>query len=183
MTSWDEAEKGTDYYELKFQLQALKLDSESHQYKAVPADVYLEEAAVIESATTNKTDVGAAVRVHISAGNSNNLYAKTAGNTLTHGGLDLDSEPGNDVIGGYAWNYSGTEIDYGDDGTQVAGALAANTKLFSVPAEGLEVTVTIWLEGWQQLRNSAIWDATKDEGAEIHFGMKLYTPKSTFVTQ
>ena len=185
MTSWDEA-VAADYVTFDVVLQALKLDESDGQYKACAAEVYLEEM-IIES-VAGKTDVGEAVRVHLSAGSTNLLYSKNGGSTLTHGNLDLDkdSDGAADEVGGYVWNYNNAAIDYGDGGTQVSTAAPAladtSVKVFDIPASGtLTVTVTIWLEGWQKLRGSAIWDATKDSGAEIHFGMKLSTPKDSFL--
>ena len=186
MTSWDEA-AATDYVTFDVVLKALKLNNSTGEYEPTGADVYLDEM-VIESATTGKTDVGNAVRVHISDGSAHKIYSKTGADTATHGYLDLekDDDAADDVNGGYIWEYDNTKIDYGDDGTLKSNAIpAANAepaKIFTIGSSGtITLHVTIWLEGWEQLRGSSIWDATKDSGATIHFGMKLSTPKSTFL--
>ena len=187
MTSWDKAVKGTDYHEIKFNLQALQLDESTKTWKAIAANVYLEEL-VLDSATAG-ADVAEALRVHVKAGSSNHLYSKSGGQIVTHGNLDLDKDGSDDVVGGYAWNYDGTtKIDYGDGGSQTATAFAPNTTtsssnlMFEVPSTGLEVTITIWLEGWQQLHGSALWDVAQDDGVTLHFGMKLFTPANTFIS-
>ena len=185
MTSWDDAAEGTDYWQMKFSIQALKLDEDSHEYVAVAAPVHLEEL-ILDSEAAGQS-VAEAVRIHISAGESNKLYSKTAGTIDTHGNLDLDKDGSADIKGGYAWDYSEDPIDYGDGGQQASLALTASTTLdssnllFNVPASGLEVTITVWLEGWQKINSSAIWDATRDADVDIKFGMKLATPKTTFL--
>ena len=187
MDTWDEAEKDADYYELKFELQALKLEDNTG-YQAVDADVpvYLEELVLDSDASG--ASVANALRVHISAGTSNKLYSKAGGSIDTHGELDLDQDGDPDEIGGYAWNYDDTAIDYGDDGEQESVQFAASPTasssnlLFTIPAgDTLEVTMTIWLEGWQQIEGDAIWDATRDADIDLHFGMKLFTPADTFL--
>ena len=185
MSTWDAATVNVDYVQFSVELRALKLDPADGTYKAAPAEVNLDEM-LISSVTTNKTNVGDAVRVHISDGTNHHLYSINGGNTLTHGQLDLDNDTQPDVVGGYAAfdDYDIRPLDYGDGGTQVSTAIddIDGSKLFDIPASGtLTLTVTIWLEGWQQLRGSAIWDATKDSGAEIHFGMKLSTPEQSFL--
>lgn len=185
MSTWDAAVEGTDYYQLQFDLQALKLNPTSKEWEAVEAPVHLEEL-ILDSEAAGAS-VAEAVRVHISAGTSNKLYSKSGGSIDTHGELDLDKDGDPDEVGGYAWDYDDTPIDYGDNGTQASlqfnasATASADNLLFTVPTTGLTVTVTIWLEGWQKINSSAIWDATRDADIDIHFGMKLFTPADTFL--
>jgi len=184
MTNWDEA-TGDEYVVLTVKVRAQKLNSTSGEYEPCEADVKLEEM-IINSATTGKTDVADAVRIHINDGTNNKLFSKTGTTINTHGALDLDMDGDPDVVGGYKAfdTYDDTPLDYGDDGTQASNSITAleDQVLFHVPAteNGISLIITIWLEGWQPLRGSAIWDATKDSGANIQFGMKLYTDKTTF---
>ena len=188
MTSWDKATAPTssaagDYVQFEVELQTLKLVD--GDYVAAPnAEIKLEEM-IIECATDG-TEVGNAVRVHLSDGTTNVLYSINGGSIDTHGYLDLDrdEEHLDDTNGGYIWaEHRDDKIDYGDDGSQTSNALpTSSTSLFATDSNGLlTITVTIWLEGWQKLNGSAIWDATTDSGATIHFGMKLSTPKASFL--
>jgi hypothetical protein len=184
MTSWDEA-VAADYVQFTVELQALKLNSSTGAYEPTEAEVHLDEM-IISAVTPNKTDVGAALRVHISDGSVSHLFSATAGTINTHGNLDLDKDTNIDVVGGYKAfdDYNTTPIDYGDGGTQESNGVAtlAGSKIFDIGSSGTTtLTVTIWLEGWQALRGSSIWDATKDSGSTFHFGMKLSTPKTTFL--
>ena len=185
MTDWDEA-TGDEYVTFTVKVRAQKLNASTGEFEPVAADVKLDEM-VINSVTSGKTDVADAVRVHISDGTNNKLFSKTGTACDTHGQLDLDKDGDPDVVGGYKAfdDYDDTPIEYGDDGAQQSNSITAleDQVLFHVDAsaEGKELTITIWLEGWQKLRGSAIWDATKDSGANIQFGMKLYTEKETFL--
>ena len=185
-TEWDEAHEGYDYYQFAFNLQAKKLDSTSHEYVACAAVVKIDDLHI--AATGDNQDVGSAVRVHLSSGTTNKLLSKDGGSIDCFGKLDLDGSGSADKNNNYQWETGhGSELTYGvNNAVQVStkAETLEGTKLLTVPAAGATVTVTIWLEGWQKLHTqaSAIWDATKDDGVSIQFGMKLSTESTTFVT-
>lgn len=194
---WDVATEGTDYYQFNMYIKALKLEDGEYKQKAV--NVFLEDF-VLEAVTENKTAVGSALRVHLDiAGGAKYLISPTAitGEACPLvGKLDLDKSGDIDKVGGYQWeeNYN-QDLIYGvpaaeDPATykpyQVttgADSLISNsTALFTTDANDLvRITITIWLEGWHQIESSSIWDSTRDSGSTVHFGLKLGTPKSSFL--
>ena len=181
---WDNAVKGTDYYELAFNLQAKKLNPTTKEYEACEAVVNIDDLHI--AATGDNQDVASAIRVHLSSGTTNKLLSLDGGSINCYGPLDLDGSGSADKNNNYQWETGhGSELTYGvSDAVQVSSKAAdlENNALLTVPVAGATVTVTIWLEGWQKLRSSAIWDATKDSGVNVQFGMKLSTPKTTFLT-
>ena len=125
------------------------------------------------SAASSKGDLYKAVRVHISAGDSNRLYANNgvaADETITtatyghldtgNNGVDAQNHPIYDKVEGYEWETASQEnVVYGvANSQQVAynskNANNLNWEIGTLPADdanGLAVKVTIWLEGWQKL--------------------------------
>lgn len=182
-TEWDNANVGYDYFQYTFKLRAQKLDPATHAY--VDSAALVKFADLHISAVGDNTDVGEALRVHISDGTNHKLVSKSGGSTDCFGPLALVDGIHNDKNGNYQWETEhGEELVYGNDGdvqTSTAVASLINQDFMTVPAGGVEVTFTIWLEGWQKLRSNAIWDATKDDGVSVRFGMKLSTPETTFV--
>ena len=181
--NWDNAVKGTDYYELIFNLQAKKLNPETKVYEACEAAINVDDLHI--AATGSNQDVASAIRVHISSGTTNKLLSLDGGSINCFGPLDLDGSGSDDKYNNYHWESNhGSVLTYGvSDAVQVSskGTDIKNTTLLTIPTTGATVTVTIWLEGWQKLRNSAIWDVTQDSGVDVQFGMKLSTPKNTFL--
>lgn len=179
---WDDAVLGTDYFQYTFKMRARKLVDD--EYVGVAAQISIKEF-VLQSTTSGKTDVTDAVRIHISDGTNHKLLSANGGNTAMSGNLDLDGDGVADTKGGYQWT-SGRDdtLTYGVSGNQASVALANNTSLFEIPAEGATITITIWLEGWQILRSGtmAMWDPSKDAGANIQLGLTFDTPASTFFT-
>ncbi|MBR4378107.1 MAG: hypothetical protein IKP50_04445 [Bacilli bacterium] len=193
-SQWDEATVNVDYYQFNMYVKALKLENGEYVQKAV--NVYLEDF-VLQAITEGKTDIGSALRVHLDiAGGSKYLISPTAitGQACPlFGNLDLDRSGADDKVGGYQWeeNYN-QDLVYGtEDAYQVttgADSLISNSQaLFSTSASDLvRITVTVWLEGWHKVAfgtnaASAIWDADKGNGSTIHFGLKLNTPKTSFL--
>lgn len=127
--------------------------------------------------TSSSADLYKAVRVHFSTNSKECLFARDNDSsegtvvTNTFGKLDTDNDTGYDEGWVYDWENS-EEIIYGvENSTQTA----INSKVLSqangqllgeMPAslgDGLEITVTIWLEGWQKL--SGVPADNKDEGS------------------
>ena len=180
-SEWENATLNRDYFQKTFKIRAKKLVN--NEYVDTAAQISIKEF-VLESTTSGKTDVTEAVRIHISDGTTNKLFSKSGGNTAVSGQLDLDGDNLADKKGGYVWDEHRDDVlTYGSEGNQVSVALANDTELFEVASGGSTVTITIWLEGWQKLRSEsmAMWDPSKDEGATIHFGLTLQTPRATFL--
>ena len=192
-TQWDLATVDEDYYQFSIFVKALKLEDGEYKQKAV--NVFLDDF-VLEAVTENKTDVGSALRVHFDvAGGSKYLISPTAitgEECPLFGKLDLDKSGAVDKVGGYQWeeNYN-QDLIYGNNEkyqvTTGANTLVSNQQaLFQTSAEAsVKITITIWLEGWQKIGSgeaaSAIWDSTRDSGSTVHFGLKLSTPKTSFL--
>ena len=150
----------------------------------------------------NQGDLYKAIRVHFSAGESNRLYANNGVaadetiTTATSGRLDTDNSGAFDKALGYEWETQNQQdIVYGvADSQQVAYNTSyadnLNWEIGTLPADdvnGLAVTVTIWLEGWQKLTGlpsgnaddageqpkSAMWDPLKYVNKKFNVGMRF----------
>ena len=119
--------------------------------------------------------------------------AQTGTDCPLFGKLDLDMSGEDDKVGGYQWeaNYN-QDLVYGDEDayqvTEDASTFVdANNALFVTSATAeVHLQITVWLEGWHQIAfgsnaASSIWDADKGDGSSIHFGLKLGTPKTSFL--
>ena len=170
----------------------------------------LVDLTIMENSTaaSTKGDLYKAIRVHISAGDSHRLYANngvTADETITtatfgnldtgNNGLDGDNNPIYDKVQGYEWETQSQEnVVYGvKDSQQVAYnssyANNLNWEIGTLPntEDGLAVTVTIWLEGWQKLLGipsgnadvrgenpkSAMWDPQTYVNKKFNVGMRF----------
>ena len=200
---WDDAQNGVDYYQIDLYVKALKLvDGE---YKQISVPVYAEDL-VLEAVTADKTDIGEALRVHIdvNSGTSTKLLsptAQTGTDCPLFGILDLDRSGDIDKVGGYQWeeNYD-QDLIYGvpaaeDPTTYKPYQVTEDANTFVDENNALFVTsataevhlqITVWLEGWHKVAfgsnaASSIWDADKGDGSSIHFGLKLGTPKDSFL--
>ena len=180
-TLWEDAQEGTEYHQLTFKIRAQKIVNDA--YVDCTAVVNLEEF-ILQSVTSGKEDVADAVRVHIATSEGEyKLVSLNGGDTDVYGALDLDGNDEADIEGGYAWNYSDRELVYGVDGAvQSSVQLAEDMELFTVPEGGMDVTITVWLEGWHKFAGDtmAMWDPATTQGASIRLGLTLSTPKSTF---
>ena len=141
------------------------------------------------------------------SGHFNRLASKVGGNTLTVGQLDLNGDEKPDksydltdeaehaAMYGFGGdeeylNSKGTPIDYGKvtgqtDNNQVSYSATdiVNKKLGTTSADEsklLNVLVTIWIEGWQELPNpnknnalSSMWDLVKTVDSKFDVGMQF----------
>ena len=182
-----------DYIQFTVNLRAV--DGEGTQ---VAKDVYISDLVLEDTSATNS--VTAALRMHIACGSKYFLVGGEGATAAldTHGKLDLDGDGSLDHGKNYEWD-SNEEIDYGFysgdpatvDTTKLScvqkaavvnerntdtGKLPADDakKLGTTPTSGsLDVTVTIWLEGWELLGASdpkAIWDPAT-MGKTVHAGL------------
>lgn len=154
------------------------------------------------SAPSSKGDLYKAVRVHFSAGDNHRLYANNGDanaatiTTNTYGNLDTGNNSAYDKGQGYEWEAVSQEnVIYGTENSQ---QIAYNSKnesnlgwaIGTLPADdpnGLAVTVTIWLEGWQGLEGipqgnadlsgenptSAMWDPLTYVNVKFNVGMRF----------
>ena len=172
-------------------------------------DVYLTDLTIQDATTGGAPDLSEALRVHIATSDSKYfLFAKNSTSTAVGGYLDINNDNKYDTEG-YEWN--STPIVYGEenavqtsykatDSSIIAaeaadGSISGGTAIGSTKASGyLEVTVTIWLEGWALLQtgidhasqtstinktNTSIWDSTtyinKKFNVGLTFGVNLHS--------
>lgn len=161
------------------------------------------------TAVDNNNDLYKALRVHVAAGEYHKTFAAggTGGaetvTTATNGQLDLNGDGNLDTAARYEWDgAAGDPLTYGD-GSQVvhnadkAGVLADDTDakaiatnkgtaglIGAIPANeaGITVTVTMWIEGWQQLSdgvgestNASVWEPATYIGAKFGVGFRFAT--------
>ena len=138
----------------------------------------------IKNADAN-TDLEEAIRVHLAVKNgSNYLLSLNGGTTTVCGQLDLNNDGKYDASG-YAFedqqviNYNGTgqeQVSYAANSADVIGVKLGNTN-----DDVLEITVTVWVEGWALLdtgvtgnkvaSNTAVWDNATYNSNNFHVGM------------
>lgn len=152
-------------------------------------NIYLSQLLIQSDQYRNsadKGDISNAVRVHIHAngdGEMNHLLSLTGEDVATGGKLDLDNDglddqayPDNDPFG-FNPQSQLEDVIYGEEnGKQTSYAISdmlvtpkedlsledvADTKIIGkTPANGiLSLDIKIWVEGWQQLDNSSLWDS------------------------
>ena len=180
---WEEAD-ATNYVAIPLKLRYVKRDNgvESDDVKSI----YLSDLTIQKDplANTERNDISAAVRVYIECGSYKHLISLGGGSIDTNGKLDLDADGNPDQA------YNGTDKRYGFDGgtladvtygagTQEAYAVSdllvtpndSNLNLANVSDDkiigktadgGVDMTITIWVEGWQELGTGtypSLWDS------------------------
>lgn len=136
-----------------------------------------------------------AIRVHFAAGTNYSLFARNneiTGDitTATYGNLDTDNDGFYDKEMKYEWEDQ-SDVIYGFNNTnQVANnanqdALSHTIGTLPNTSEGLAVTVTMWIEGWQKLPavptgnkdtaagESPMWNPVEYYGKEFKVGMRF----------
>lgn len=170
--NWEKA-TASDY--ITFPI-SLKIDDSRKTDETIGnRDVFLQDLKFAKG--TGDTNITDAVRVHFSCGNTNMLLSKNGGSINTFGTLDLNNDQTLDYEAGtYEFDTNKTAVVYGtQDSTQeaykldnvkatdTAGVLTGGTALGTITSRGtLTITVTVFLEGWQELgtegHKSSIWD-------------------------
>ena len=169
---WEEADE-TNYVTIPLKLRYVeRVDGVETD---IARKIYLSDLTIQKDplAHTDKDDISEAVRVHIECGAYKHLISLSGGSIDTNGKLDLDADGHDDEA------YNGTDKKYGFDGgtlepiTYGAGEQEAyavndllvtpndsNLKLANVDDSkiigitedgGVDMTITIWVEGWQEL--------------------------------
>ena len=160
-------------------------------------NVYLTDLSIVSLGTAGTSDVNAdtdnnndndlykAVRVHISCGSTNLLFANdgtsgTTVETVTSSTLDLNNDGQLDKEAAYDWETAGSAVAYGttssaptggykqvanniggfdftDDDNPTIPDTAVGDGLLGATTDSavLKATVTIWFEGWQGLSDEA----------------------------
>ena len=179
---WGLAAAVTEYQQYSFRV---RLNDVSNGNPGTPeaADICLSDLTIV-NANAN-TDLEEAIRVHVAVKNySKYLFSLNGGSTAVCGQLDLNNDGQLDKSG-YAFeeqeviNYNGTgkaQVSYAADDNSIIGAVLGNTG-----ADYLEITVTIWVEGWAlldtgvtgnaQTSNTAVWNNTTYNSNDFHVGM------------
>lgn len=176
---WKAATKA-DYVVLPLQLRYIQTNSEGTSQ--LEKEVSLSDLHIAKHSSSN--DISDAIRVHFSAiqddaaanTRKNFLFSQQGGSIDTHGQLDLDSEPGDDYYFSDKYGFAnGTKnyYDYGSGEQEAYAFDSANQQLLgktmATNGKYLNVTVTIWVEGWQELLDlstadpddkSSVWDVT-----------------------
>lgn len=177
-------------------------------------DLKISDLTIMNNAdNTGAADLYKTIRVHFAVGSgeniSNYLFANDNDNnsveltTQTYGPLDTDNDGFYDKAIGYEWDNT-QQINYGVDGTTEVANNASKMNLASSPLKigtlpagdansdakyGLNVRVTIWLEGWQKLSGSpqgnydritgegnqpsSMWDPTLYTNQKFNVGMRF----------
>ena len=111
---WQTVKVGKEYVQQTIYLRALKVDSSANgPLSRASESVYLSNI-VLEGATTNKTDIGKALRLHLDILNHKTdgtdvhlksllISANETADLPLFGNLDLDADGSDDTVGGMAW--------------------------------------------------------------------------------
>ena len=179
MSDWGVATAGTHYQQFTLEISFNDV-SDGDLANGAPEDAEIELSDL-----TIVGDIDAAVRVHLSVdGGDNYLFSAAGGSIDVCGQLDLNNDGKYDVSG-YAFEQQ-TAISYGGTNQEqeayaAFSDAASAIDLGSTGNGSLEITVTIWVEGWAKLAtghannketsDTAVWDnATYDEN-DFHVGM------------
>lgn len=205
MTKWAKATVNQEYLQYKVDLRAQKMNQSTGKVETPVEDgkiVYLTDM-VIEDADTDA--VSKAVRVHITDGTNTYLISKNGGSLDTHGKLDLDKDPGADkgTTDGsqiYEWTNPANivELDYGDgasakqESTAYSDLVAelqddgtySKDPMFTLASGKATLTITIWLEGWEQFDDNAdfkpVWNGENRNNKTFHVGMTFEVDATKF---
>ena len=197
----------------------VKVNDVSETSPQLQNDVYLTDVTIMDASNSLDLSDAIRVHVATTYGSNQHkyfLFAKSVEQTAVGGYLDLDNDGAYDTYD-YAWNHE--KVIYGDatdnhDGTctpayQTSYLANASSVVASLTDKGdintetgtpigttsatdgeyLEVTVTIWLEGWALLQygaignaqstNKQIWNSAKYTSKDFHvgltFGVKLHS--------
>ena len=213
-SSWyNSIETGTEGYADKHPTKAnvVQFTLNVRYKKIAESESYLQKNLKLIDLTiidADDEDFFKAIRVHFSAGSTHSLFARdkktndssaTEVITNTYGNLDTDNDGKLDTEMVYEWQDSSslTPVMYGTENHQQVANNAAienlNHQIGVIPANenGLAVTVTMWIEGWQKLsevpehnyakgngtdrdpEDAAIWDLATYAAKTFKVGMRF----------
>ena len=178
-------EAAGNYVTFPLSFKVLANDNASFPDEGLP--LYLDDLRIVQDGTNGK-DISDAVRVHFSSETNKLLLSKKGETITTHGVLDLNGDNSNDKeMNKYDFDEDAKELVYGASAsTQTSyklsdvkpnndnkGKLTDGKELGKITKGGvLTVTVTMWLEGWQQIDNKTIWDNAAI-GSNFNVGMSF----------
>ena len=190
-----------------------KKTAEESEYLA--KDLKLSDLTIMNNAdNTGSADLYKTIRVHFAVGSgADTTYYLFANDndkndveltTQTYGPLDTDNDGEYDKALKYDWESNTDNIVYGNNGTSEVANNASKLDLGNNPLKigtlpagdknsdakyGLNVRVTIWLEGWQKLSGtpagnhdkiagegnqpSSMWDPTLYTNQKFNVGMRF----------
>ena len=185
----------TDYVD--FDLWVRAYEDTNGTKTLVSKNLGLLDAKISNPSTNTKSDISEAVRVAISNATDDKhvvLAAKSSSTTL-HGELDLDNDGEADKEYGYSEEPGVTlqTLTYGsgagttyDLSTEAAtlfctesnnannqDIISGGISLGKTGAAGVKLNVKIWLEGWQELGGSTLWNVANYVGATFFVGFTL----------
>ena len=185
----------TDYVD--FDLWVRAYEDTNGTKTLVSKNLGLLDAKISNPSTNTKSDISEAVRVAISNATDDKhvvLAAKSSSTTL-HGQLDLDNDGEADKEYGYSEEPGVTlqTLTYGsgagttyDLSTEAAtlfctesnnannqDIISGGISLGKTGAAGVKLNVKIWLEGWQELGGSTLWNVANYVGATFFVGFTL----------
>lgn len=178
---WGFATPGTEYQQKSLQIKMS--DVSDGNATAGSANICLSDLTIVNA--NQNTDLEEAIRVHLAVKNgSNYLFSLNGGSTAVCGKLDLNND-GNYDADGYEFenpevtSYNGTgkeQVSYAYNDNEAIGVVLGNTN-----DSVLEITVTVWVEGWALLdtgvtgnkvtANTAVWNNATYNSNDFHVGM------------
>ena len=182
MSDWGVAIAGTHYQQFTLAISFNDVsDGDLANGTPETANIKLTDMTI---ANAGSGDIKKAVRVHLAVDGGNNyLFSATGDSIDVCGQLDLNNDGELDTSG-YAFE-SQTAIDYNGTGEKqeayAASAATAGIALGSTGGASLDITVTIWVEGWAKLAvghddnaetaDTAVWDNETYDANDFHVGM------------
>lgn len=178
--TWQQAED-TNYLQFTIKFRVADVN-ENGVNDLLDKEIFLLDLTLLDE---DDGDLADALRVHFHTSDDENfLIAKDTDSTDTNGQLDLNGDTQADKTAAYEWE-SGSVITYGN-GSQTSytpadliadddnGDLSGGVPLGETAGgDDFSITVTIWLEGWQELGGSTIWDNTNYVNKQFQVGMRF----------
>ncbi len=187
--NWADATSAVDYIQYSVTLRAQQYNASTEQVEPLQnINIYLSDI-MLEDADTTAGDLTSALRMHIHTNDGTTdkyfLIGSAATTLDTYGHLDVDGDGVADKVGGYETDPNHNNVVmYGVENSQqkcmgISDVEGTTTAIGKTNASGtLNVTVTLWLEGWAQLNPytspntdvKAMW-SNSTIGKTIHAGL------------
>ena len=208
-SDWLKATKGKQYLQYDIYLRSVKIKTNGDE-ELVARDVYLSDITIADADPTDDRDASGALRVHLDVDGGQKILISKDGTTNLplFGKLDLDGDTEPDTVPYVFDEHYGEEIIYGQnekyqnadsiddweaERNPTTGEFEDDTKVICTTsddpdADPVKITVTIWLEGWEELTPyaspseiTAIWDITKTADTLINIGLTFDVGRNAFI--